>query len=373
MLSTSYRVLCMKTLFDTTILNRVQFRNRFVRSATWEALADEQGIITEELLDIYKKLADGQVGLIITGGAFVLPDGKASPGMLGIHDDVMIEGLKRLADGVHHHGGRIVAQLGYGGTQSTYYPDISVYSPSDVPEKSTGRAGKEMTAEDFIRLKRTFAAAAQRAKIAGFDGVQIHACHGYLLSQFLTPYHNHRTDKYGGSIQNRARLILEIYEEIRFAVGKDFLIMAKLNCEDFIDQGMVLSDSLYVCKELAQRGIDALEISGGIAAAKENNALRTRIHTPEQEAYFAQYASSIAKEVNVPIILAGGLRSIEVIDHLLQNTDIAYFSLSRPLMAEPDLIKQWQEGRTDKALCLSCNRCITGSGNFCTVYGYNRQ
>jgi 2,4-dienoyl-CoA reductase-like NADH-dependent reductase (Old Yellow Enzyme family) len=350
----------MKRLFDVTQLNRVCLSNRFIRSATWERKADNRGRLTEELSDVYKSLADGQVGLIIMSGAYVLEDGKGLPNMIGLYDDCVISELQKLTNEVHKRSGKIVAQLVYCGGPS----DITsaVYSPS------AGSLGKEMINGDFERLKSGFAAAAKRAKLAGFDGVQIHAAHGYLLSQFLAPCYNQRDDIYGGTIENRARLLLEVYEAIRGTVGKEFLVMAKVNCADFVTDGLLFEDSLRVCRMLAEKGIDALEISGGIGNDKENGALRTKIHTREQEAYFASYAAIIAKEVKIPVILTGGLRSLEVMEHLLSDTDLAYFSLARPLLAEPDLIRQWHAGRRDKARCLSCNKCIAANGNSCTIY-----
>lgn len=358
----------MKTLFDSTSINHILLKNRFVRSATWEALADDHGHLTESLLTLYADLAKGDVGLIITGCVYVSPDGKGLPGMLGIYDDLAKESCRKLVNGVHQYGGKLVAQLSYSGTQSIIQSVAPVFSPSAVPEKSTGIVGKEMSEQDIALLKGSFVQAALRAKAAGFDGIQIHASHGFLLSQFLTPFHNRRSDQYGGSIENRARLLIEIYEAVRSAVGDEFAVLAKINCADFIEQGLSLEESLYVCEQLAQKGIDALEISGGLAL-HEQGATRQMILSAEQEAYFADYASMIAEKTNIPVILVGGLRSQEVMECLLHDGKISYFSMSRPFIAEPDLISRWKNGDTQKAKCVSCNQCLMSDGaKYCAVF-----
>ncbi len=358
----------MKTLFDKTDLNGLVLKNRFVRSATQEALAGENGSVSEALLNTYSELAAGNVGMIIAGWAYILPDGQGLPAMLGIQDDSLITGYQNLTKQVHKYDSRIILQIGYGGTQSPFNPASEVYSPSDVPELASGRIGKEMSDEDISRLKQAFVEAARRAKLAGFDGVQIHAAHGFLLSQFLSPYYNRRTDQYGGVIENRARIIMEIYQAIRNEVGPEFKILAKINCADFIEGGLELNESLYVCEHLAKLGIDALEISGGMGAVRLKSTVQPNILSTEQEGYFAKSAAEIASAVNIPVILVGGLRSLDVMNQLLNETKISYFSMCRPFLAEPDLITQFQEQYQTKCKCISCNKCITPKGIYCTVF-----
>ena len=357
----------MKSLFDVTSLNGVQLKNRIIRAATYEARADENGGITNSLLDFYTKLVTGKIGMIITGGATVLPEGKGMPGMLGIHDDSLVDGFKQLTELAHLNESKIIIQLIFCGTQGPIeVPDV--YSPSGIPEKLTGRTGRAMSLQDIDRLKSGFVASALRAKAAGFDGVQIHASAGFLLSQFLCPYYNRRTDQYSGTIANRMRLLCEIYQEIRNNVGKDFMILTKLNCTDFIDDGLTFDDSLLVCKKLASLGIDAIEITGGMAVVREKTMAQPNILSPEQEAYFSMYAAKIAESVDIPIILAGGLRSPEVMERILDETKISYFSLCRPFIAEPELVKYWYEDSRNKVKCLSCNKCLAPGGISCKVY-----
>jgi len=356
----------VRTLFDKTMINKIELKNRFIRSSTWENMADEKGHLTDKLFKVYKDLAKGQVGLILTGYAFIMQNEQPNPGMMGIYNDSFIDEYKKLTDMVHSYGSKIVLQIAYGGTQTKYNTDKRIiWGPSAVPEMETGVVAKEMSKKDIKALIKAFGDAAARAKASGFDGVQIHAAHGYLLSQFLNPYHNQRNDEYGGRIENRARIIFEVYDEIRRRVGNDYAVLIKINCQDFVEKGLTFKESMYVCKELDKKGIDAIEVSGGTWAAKELGFSRPNINSPDKEAYFKSYAAQIAKEIKAPVILVGGLRSIETMECILAETAIDYFALSRPLIAEPDLIKRWYGWDRTKAKCVSCNRCRTSEGTMC--------
>lgn len=360
----------MRNLFDATQLKGVRLKNRFVRSGTWEQMATADGRMSERLFAVYEELAKGQVGLIITSYTFVTRDEQPNPGMLGIYDDRGQDDYRALTAMVHGHGSAIVMQLVYGGTQ-TFLPDTgrTIFAPSAVAEMATGVVGKEMDQREIDALVKAFGDAACRARDAGFDGVQIHCAHGYFLGQWLSPHHNRRSDRYGGSIENRARIVLEVYDEIRARCGADFLVLLKINSEDFVAGGATFAECRHVCKALALRGIDAIEISGGIFAAEENRRwARPRIATPDDEAYFAEYAARIAEEVEVPVILVGGLKSLEVMERLLAETGIAYFSMARALMTEPDLVRRWQQGDRTPSKCVSCNQCRDPQGNICILH-----
>ena len=197
----------------------------------------------------------------------------------------------------------------------------------------------------------------------------MHDAHSYLLSQFLSPYYNRRDDNYGGSIENRARIFIEVYAQIRKQVDDDYPVLIKINAEDFIEGGATFDDCRTVCHQLAQRGIDAIEISGGTGASGVEIPARVKINSAEKEAYHAHYAAQLAEELDIPIITVGGLRSPEVIEHLLETSNIALFSLSRPLLTEPDLPKRWQSGDRQRAKCVSCNGCLQyrPGGNVCIL------
>ena len=349
----------MNELFQKAFIGSMGLRNRFVRSATWEGLAGENGEVTEPLIEIYRDLAKGGVGLILTGYSFVTKRGKALFGKLGADSDALITSLKRLTEAVHGHGGKIVLQIAHGGSQGMFDTGMPLEAPSAVKERATGNMPVEMTVEDIRRVVNEFAEAARRAKEAGFDAIEIHAAHGYLLSQFLSPYSNRRTDEYGGSIENRARIIFEIYDAVRGKVGRDYPVMIKINASDF-DGGVGLApeDSLWVCKRLSDMGIDAIELSGGIFASGELMPARVGITSPGKEAYFRDYAKQFRPHLKCPLILVGGLRSLNVMEDIYREGSAQFFSISRPLISEPDIIKRWQSGDRKKARCISCNKCM---------------
>jgi 2,4-dienoyl-CoA reductase-like NADH-dependent reductase (Old Yellow Enzyme family) len=359
-----------RRLFEAAQIGSLTLKNRLVRSATWENMADEKGHITEGLFGVYEDLARGGTGMIITGYAFVLGEEQPNPGMMGIYDDSFVPEYRRLTDRVHALGSRIVMQIVYGGSCAGY-PAAGrvIWSPSGVADLATGIVPVPMEKEDIRRLVKAFGDAARRVRDAGFDGVQIHGAHGYLLSQFLTPYYNRRTDEYGGSLENRARIVLEVYDEIRRRVGKEFPVMIKINSEDFIEGGVSAEESLAVSVMLDERGIDAIEVSGGVASAGERIPPRVRIDSSEKEAYHATHASRIADHVSSPVIVVGGLRSPGVIEELLDTTRIGFFSLSRPLLCEPALPLRWQGGDRSEARCVSCNGCLRRAegGNRCIL------
>jgi 2,4-dienoyl-CoA reductase-like NADH-dependent reductase (Old Yellow Enzyme family) len=351
----------MSELFKKAFIGNMELRNRFVRSATWAGMAGENGEVTEPLVHIYRELARGGVGLILTGYAYVNKRGKSSPRMLGCDEDSLIPGLRKLVEAVHEEGGKIALQIVHGGSQLMFDPGIRAEAPSAVKERATGNNPSEMTLEDIRRTVGDFSEAARRAKEAGFDGVEIHAAHGYLLSQFLSPYSNRRTDVYGGPIENRARIIFEIYEAVRDRVGGDYPVMIKINSSDFDGVGLSLEDSLQVCMKLSGMGIDAIDVSGGIPAAGELSPAREKINTREKEAYFKVYARELKPLIRCPLVLVGGLRSLEVIEETFQEGAADFFSLARPLISEPNLINRWHSGEVRRARCISCNKCITAA------------
>lgn len=360
----------MRTLFDATKINSMNLKNRLFRSATWENMADPSGRMTESLFKVYEDLAQGGAGMIITGYAFPLQEEQPNPGMLGIYDDSFIEEYQPLTEMVHRYDSRIVLQVAYGGSQTNYQPDErSIWGPSAVADLAFKVIPQEMSRENIQALTKAFGDAAARAKAAGFDGVQFHGAHGYLFSQFLCPYYNRRSDEYGGPIENRTRIILEVYDEVRSRVGAEFPVLIKLNADDYIENGATFEDCRYVSHELAARGIDAIELSCGTFASGKCGPCRTRIDVPEKEAYNADHAAQLAEELDIPILLVGGLRSPEVMEQLLKTTPIEYFSLSRPLLAEPQLVKRWQAGDRRPARCTSCNGCFrpNPAGNLCVL------
>ncbi|MDZ4164102.1 MAG: NADH:flavin oxidoreductase [Smithellaceae bacterium] len=358
-------------LFEPSEINEMHLVNRFVRSATWEGMATDEGEVTPALIKTMEDLARGGVGLIITGHAYILPEGQAGPWQLGIYKDELLDGLKTMTDAVHRAQGKIVAQLAHAGH---FAADYLTKEPPRVVSDYEGLAATprhELTKKDIGELIDAYAAAARRAKAAGFDGVQLHSAHGYLLSQFLSPVFNRRNDGYGGAIGNRVRVHLEICHAVREAVGADYPVLIKINCEDFTENGFTPEDSLKACKLLSQAGIDAFEMSGGLLTGGKLSPSRSGINSPEKEAYFSQYAKSFKKEINTPLILVGGIRSLDVAKGLIETGTADYISLCRPLIREPGLVNRWKSGETSPATCKSDNLCfrpaLSGKGIYCVV------
>ncbi|WP_378952651.1 NADH:flavin oxidoreductase [Pelosinus sp. sgz500959] len=362
----------MKSLFDQTEFAGLKLKNRFIRSATYDGVADEGGHVTEELFQIYENLAKGGVGTIITGLTAVTDREQLSPGQMGIYDDSFITEYKRLINVIHQHDTNIIVQLASLGSQNSPSETTGkvVWGPSAVEDSNYKVTPQEMTLEDISFLQTAFADAALRAQKAGFDGIQLHAAHGYLLSKFLTPYYNRRTDNYGGTIENRARMIFETYQAIREKVGPTYPILIKINSDDFMDDGMSFEECKYVCQKLTALGINAVEISGGSPSSRLNEGVVRGIKAPEQEEYFKRYAAEIGQEIHVPVIAVGGNREFTSITKLINELPIEYIALSRPLICESDLIKRWQDGDMKSAKCVSCNKCFRRGGTLCI---FNRR
>jgi len=347
----------MNPLFEPMTINGMSLSNRFVRSATWEGMAGPDGCVTQRLIDCMAALADGGVGLIITGHAFVELEGKAGPRQLGIHDDAFLPGLCKMVEAVHARDGRIVAQLAHAGRRADAEESghplrvISVTGAEEPPVREMGPC-------DFKVVVNAFAEAALRAKTAGFDGVQIHSAHGYLLSQSLSPLENRRSDWYGGPVGHRMRLLLEVYTAIREAVGTDYPVLIKLNSSDHVEGGLSLEEACKVAVRLAHEGIDAIEVSGGTPESGKLAPIRTHIDAPEKEAYFRDAGKAIKESVHVPVMLVGGIRSLETATTLHEEGRADLISISRPLIREPNLISRWKQGDTAPAACTSCCRCF---------------
>ncbi|MCL5883951.1 MAG: NADH:flavin oxidoreductase [Deltaproteobacteria bacterium] len=350
----------MPPLFDRAAIGRLELGNRFVRSATWEGMSDGMGAPTERLISLYEALAEGGVGLIVTGYAFVHEGGKQMPNGLGIHSDALIPPFKELTRRVHAKGGRIVAQQFHGGGQASRKSSgLSPIAPSAMSLPQYPEVPVEMTREDIRHMAAAFGRAAGRAKKAGFDGVQIHGAHGYLISQFLSPLTNRRNDEYGGTIGNRSRFLVETARAVRSAVGSEYPVWVKLNGDDFLPGGFSLEDAVEVARTLEKEGIDAIEVSGGTPASGDRTPARANIDSTAKEAYHRELARAIKRRVGVPVGLVGGLRSPSVMEEIFRAGDADFFSMARPLIREPGLVKRWASGDLSKAGCISCNGCFS--------------
>ncbi|MCK9174934.1 MAG: NADH:flavin oxidoreductase [Desulforhopalus sp.] len=358
-------------LFEEAKIGNIILRNRFIRASLWMKGAKE-GHITPALQETYNDLAVGGVGLILSGYMYISPDERPNVGMVAISDDSFIPELKAFVDEIHQHGGKIAAQICYGGSQSDH-PDavkMKMIGPSAVKNRVSEITPKEATKEDLAAIKKQFADAAVRAQKAGFDGVQLHAAHGYFLSMFLTPYYNRRTDEYNGTIHDRARIIYEVVEEVGKAVGPDFPVMIKINHDDFMDEGegLVFEDALEVMKRLDTMGLALIEVSGSNGSSgKGMGPARTEIIREDDQSYFREATEKIAAAIKTPVSLMGGNRSIKVMTKILNSSEIRFFSVARPLLSEPDLINRWGMDMGYRPKCVSCNRCAKTTPNSCIL------
>jgi 2,4-dienoyl-CoA reductase-like NADH-dependent reductase (Old Yellow Enzyme family) len=361
----------MSELFEETEINGMNLANRFVRSATWEGMAGQEGEVTPRLVKVMTDLAEGGVGLIISSHAYVRKDGQAGLFQLGIYEDVLIKGLENMTKAVHDRKGKILAQLAhaglFGNTRLSGEPPVAV----SALEGYAHPPRKVMEKKDIDALVEAFRRAAGRAKDAGFDGIQLHAAHGYLLNQFLSPAFNKREDDYGGTVENRARAVLEVLHAVRNKVGKGYPVLIKMNCEDFLEGGLTLQDSLKSGSLLQEAGIDAVELSGGTFLSGKFGPSRGGIKSEDREAYFSEAAKAFKEKLRIPLMLVGGIRSFHVAEKLVVEGSADYISMSRPFIREPELVKRWASGDLGKAQCLSDNQCfgpgMAGEGVYCVT------
>jgi 2,4-dienoyl-CoA reductase-like NADH-dependent reductase (Old Yellow Enzyme family) len=347
------------------------FPNRFIRAATHEAMMTADGMVTEPLIRYYRELAKGNIGLIITGFAYVHRSGQSALKQGAIADDRFIAGYRRLTEVVHAEGGRCALQIVHGGRQSS--PELIggiPMAPSVVKDTWANVTPREMTVADIETAIDAFVQAAQRAHAAGFDAVELHAAHGYLLSEFISPYTNRRQDAWGGSTERRCKIIVHIIEGIKDLVGTDFPLLVKLNSEDGVPGGLTIEESVKVARVLDAAGIDAIEVSGGIREAQGFSS-RKDISTIEEEGYFVPAAAKIKAAVGVPVAVVGGLRSLSLMEEIIVSGKADLISMSRPFINEPDIVLKFQRGETAKSECLSCNLCYNPEGIRCAETNKN--
>ena len=330
-----------KKIFEPLKLNNMTLKNRLLRSATWEGIAALDGSIDERTYSIYEELAKGGVGGIITGFTSVSDNDTYFEGMMRLSNDKLIPQYKKLVDIVHKENCPIIAQLALG----AYYKNDREIKPN------------YMTEEDIKNTIDLFVKAAERAKQANYEGVQIHAAHFFFLSRFISPLINERSDKYGGSIDNRIRILIEILKGIK-SKNLGLHVSLKINSSDFEMGGIDEEECLEICKKMANEGIDSIEISG-------NGTSRSRIKPHVNEAYFRKCAEKVAENVKVPVALVGGIRSKKTMEDILEKTKIEIISLSRPLVNDPDFPKKMESGDIEDSKCVSCNGCYRSNCHRC--------
>ncbi len=375
----------MSLLFEPTSLGKMTLRNRIVKSATMENMATPDGLPTDDTRTFYEDLARGGAGLIITGYAYVNEVGQSAPLQSGAHTDHMIPEWRRITDVVHQMGAKIGLQIVHGGrqTQAKALDNRRPVAPSRIPNFVYFVLPRPMTEEEIWATIRDFADAAARAKEAGFDAVQIHAAHGYLISAFLSRLTNRRRDQWGGDPERRFRFLAEVYRAVRQAVGPDFPVLCKLNVDDGLWIGLTPDDGFGAARRLGEMGLDGLEISEGVFETTlrmsrggaptdivaRDRSLPARLYlkigfgaqkplTRFKEAYLLPHAKKLKPTLGIPLILVGGIRRPDLAESILKAGYADLISMARPLVWEPDLPNRWMAGNLAAALCTSCNRCL---------------
>ena len=358
------REVATSILFEPMRIGDMKLRNRFVRSATYDGCTDSKGYVSEKQIRLYEELAIGGVGLIVTGTAYVHSSGQFSPFQNSIADDSCIPDLRRLSVVAHDRGARIAVQLFHAGREAIGQDgagdEHANLAPSFVPSDPYNAKCHRAIAEDEIwDIVRAFGDGARRAKEAGFDAVQLHGAHAYLLSQFLSPHTNRRDDRWGGTLENRLRLHNEIYGDIRAKVGEDYPVLVKLGVADGFPGGLEFEEGLVAAQSLARSGFDAVEISQGLRGKRyEGTEFRSKINSIDREGYYREWCKRVKREVNVPVMMVGGLRTFELMEDVIKEGEADFISLCRPLIREPGLLSDWERGDRHRATCISCNGCL---------------
>ena len=340
-------------LFSEITLHTVTIKNRVVMPPMCTNYATIGGAVTDRLIDYYTARARGGVGLINVEFAYVHPAGKVFDHMLGIYDDKLIPGLKRLCDSVHRGGAKIIIQIAHGGRRGhSDITGVTPVAPSPIP-RLNGETPKQLSREEIEDLIQAFILAARRAKMAGFDGVMIHMVHGYLLQQFLSPFSNTRTDRYGGDLEGRARFPVEVVRGVRREAGNDYPITCRLCGDEFVKGGFDLVQSIQVAKMLEANGVNAIEVSAG---THETGQVITALPYYPM-GFLAPLSEAIKKEVSIPVGIVGRIHTPELAEQLLEQRKADLIAVGRALIADPEWPKKAQEGRPEAICpCISCNQ-----------------
>lgn len=379
-------------VFEHTSFAGIKVKNRIIRSATHEGMADEKGFPTEKLKELYIRLAKGDVGAIITGYAAIQADGK-SPlfAMTMIDNDDSIPAYREIANTVHEYDTPIIMQIAHCGRQTrSRSTGLQTVAPSALRDAFYSEdMPKELSEDEINEIIDNFVSAIIRIRRAGFDGVQLHAAHGYLLSEFLSSYSNRRKDRWGGSTENKYRIIAEIFKRAKEQVG-DYPILVKLNAYDGRKSGMKIEEAVRIAQMLEESGCAAIEVSCGVAEdglygvrgkelpadavmkytfkyknlprlvkAIAKPALKTFMKQPKPLLKFnLDAAIQIKMAVNIPVIAVGGINNMDDINQIIKNNNIDFVSMCRPFIIEPDIVSKFSKGTQTKSKCIMCNYCL---------------
>ncbi len=352
-------------LFTPVRIGGVHIPNRFARSATHDFMAGDDGSVTEKQVALFGRLSEGEVGLIITGHAYVSLAGKAGPRQIAVDNDRLVEDLSRIPREVHQFSSRVFLQVSHAGRQTKEkICKCTPLAPSAVHEPVYKVVPRAMTSNEVRNTISAFIRAGRRARLAGFDGIQLHAAHGYLLSSFISPYTNRREDEWGGNIEGRTRVVTDIVRGIKQAEGTEFPVIVKLNSSDFISGGLDIEESLQAARILESAGVDGIEVSGGMSEAGKGS-MWPGLRAEEEEGYFVAGAARLKAALRIPVFGLGGLRTLDVMEKVVLEGKADMISLSRPLIRDPDLVRRFRLGDIQRSECISCNKCFNPRGIEC--------
>lgn len=314
-------------------VNKLTLKNRLVMPPMATSKSNVDGSVNQALCDYYnEKTKGGNIGLVILEHSFILKTGKVRPEMISIAEDNKIDGLKKLVDIVHTNGSPIIAQINHGGIaadpKATGSDIIGPSAVAPIGRPAPEKMPRAMTIDEINELVSAFASAAVRAKEAGFDGIEIHSAHSYLLNQFYSPLTNKRTDDYGGTLDGRIKLHIEVIKAVREAVGPDYTVAIRLGACDYMDGGSTIEDAVYACAEFEKAGVDLLDITGGMCGYRH-----PEITSP---GYFRDAAEAVKKNAKVPVILTGGITEIASAEELLSDGAADMIGVGRALLGDSD-------------------------------------
>jgi 2,4-dienoyl-CoA reductase-like NADH-dependent reductase (Old Yellow Enzyme family) len=336
----------MAEIFKELKTKNFTFKNRVILAPVATKSADDNGYVTDKILDYYdKRSKGGYLSLIITEHVYVTENGKGTPHQISIADDDKIEGLKKLTDTIHKNGVKVFAQLNHVGAKRDSETNDA---PSAFNIENIWKSNREITKEEILEIEDNFVKAAVRAKLAGYDGIELHSCHGFLLNEFYSPVTNRRTDEYGGNIHNRIRIHLEIIKKIRKAVGENYPIFLRLGAVDFREGGNMLSDSkkaaeyfangstlqdaIIAAKAFEKAGIEVLDISGGLNGYTVNGK--------KEAGYYSELTQAIRKEVSIPVILTGGITKLSQAEKLLEDEKSDIIGVGRAILTDENWVER---------------------------------
>lgn len=392
----------MSILFEEKKIGKVLVKNRYVHSATYESMADIQGKVTDKLINRYRRLAKGGVGLIIPGYCFVMENGRSMKYQTGLHNDEMIDGLQKLVDTVHGEGSKLVFQLMHSGRQTSKDTiGQTQIAPSKGPMDTIYMAKpREMSEGEIKEIISAFGAAANRAKISGADGVQIHAAHGYLVNQFLSPFFNKRNDSWGGSDKNRFKFLKEVVFEVKKNISDTMALIVKLNTNDFTPKtGITIQLAKKYSEWMLDLPIDGIEVSCGTLSYSMFNMVRGDVPTNEltinfplwrkiigkmmlkkmegkfdlEDGYNVEAAKTIKPGIGeIPLMVVGGMRSLTHMEEVIENGIADFISMCRPFIKDPNVVDKFKNKEIERVSCVSCNKCFAGVANNLPVACYNK-